>query len=121
MIRNLPFYLFMATAFLNVLLINFDLPVWVYEKVFVFVNEWIGNSVLFNIYMAFHLKKIDSVNRISLLGLFAFNAVNIIFMSVPMGFDLFKMLTIYAIILTVAGLVVIWPLIKKLWLIVLKK
>jgi len=116
MITSLPLYLFVVTSAINLLMIHYNLPVWVYENIFFQVNEWIGNSILFNVYMAFHLRKIDFVNRVCLLGLFAFNIVNLLYMNVKMDFEIFKTFTIQAIILTVVCLLIVRPLINKLWL-----
>lgn len=112
--KNLPSFLFAVTATLNLVLMYLDLPVWVYEKLFTFINEWIGTSVIFNISMAYNLKRIDPNNRIALIGLFGFNAINIFFMSVEgVDYEFAKMLVIHAIILIVGGYLVVRPLLKK--------
>jgi hypothetical protein len=113
-VKNLPTYLFAVTSVINLMLIYFTVPIWMHENVFIFVNEWIGNSVLFNIYMAAQLRKVDPVNRVAILGLLMFNAINILFMSVEsMDYDFVKGLVVQAIVLTVGGYILIQPLIKN--------
>ena len=112
--RNLPTYLFALTATINLMLIYFTVPVCFHENVFMIVNEWIGNSILFNIYMASQLRKVDPINRVAILGLLMFNAINLIFMGIDnMDYEVIKGMVVQAIILTVGGYIFVQPLINR--------
>lgn len=108
-IKRVPIFLFLTIVVFDLIFTYINVEQGTYKRIFYWMNEIIGNSVVFNLFILVICirYKLCLYNKVATIGLLALNVVNMIFMTIPMEYAIYYSIVTHTIMIPVTILSII--------------